>query len=81
MNVYFASNSPSAHYSYEFPTKINTSEGFLGTNVFFFRAMYVEGNVQLNSNELSDFMWVTKSELKDYVDSSYFEAVKDVLFE
>jgi NADH pyrophosphatase NudC (nudix superfamily) len=34
--------------------------------VFFYRCLYLGGDVKLDPSELCDYRWVTKDELKDY---------------
>ncbi len=48
--------------------------------VFFFKAQYVSGTIKLNPNELEDFVWVTRGEMKDYVPSDYYNVIAPTLF-
>ncbi len=47
----------------------------------FFLKAYCSDNceVKLNQDELVDYAWVTKEEMKDYVSESYYEVVKKIL--
>ena len=38
--------------------------------LFLFSAMYEAGPVTLNTNELQDYLWVTRNELAEYLDPS-----------
>ena len=49
--------------------------------VFFLKAMYRGGEVEVDNEELVDHMWVTKEELKDYVSPDYFTAIAPILLE
>lgn len=40
---------------------------------------YVQGQVSLNPTELVDYRWVTKDELKDYLDPKLLAEVMEVL--
>lgn len=43
--------------------------------MFFFKAFYASGQVEVNREELEDYAWVTKEELKDYLSPEYYSAV------
>ena len=47
--------------------------------VFFLKANYIGGDIQLNKKELEDYMWVTKKEMKDYVSEDFYSTISPVL--
>ena len=49
--------------------------------VFFLKAMYRGGEVEVDNEELVEHMWVTKEELRDYVSPDYFTALAPILLE
>jgi len=67
LKVWFIGNAPIGHVEYKYPS-VNKS-GHKGAKVFFQHAIYLEGDIQLNGEELVDYIWVTKQELPLYVKS------------
>ena len=47
--------------------------------VFFFHAMYMGGEVQLDPKELVDYAWVTKAEMGQYLSPELMALVKHML--
>jgi large subunit ribosomal protein L46 len=47
--------------------------------VFFYHAEYVAGEPQLDNNEVVDYAWVTRDELKEYFEPELFHFVRDML--
>jgi len=43
--------------------------------------LHGSGAVNLNKEELVDYAWVTREEMKDYVSEDYFNIVKNILAE
>ena len=48
--------------------------------MFFLKAIHRGGEVSVDNEELVDYMWVTKEELKSYVSHDYYTAVAPMLF-
>jgi len=48
--------------------------------VFFFKAQWTGGEVQI-SEELDDYAWVTKDEMKQFVTPEFYKAVSPILLE
>ena len=44
-----------------------------------FKGIHVGGNVKLNKQELTDFVWVTRDEMKEYVNPKYFDVVTKIM--
>jgi len=79
LNVEF-SDEPVGEYSYLFPTDFKRhDEHIMGAKVKFFRAEFVSGDIQLESEELEDYKWVRKEELKDYFEGEYLEKIEKLL--
>ena len=49
--------------------------------VFFLKAMYRGGVVEVDNEELVDYVWVTKEELKDYVSPEYYSSLAPILLD
>jgi NADH pyrophosphatase NudC (nudix superfamily) len=43
-------------------------------------AQYCSGNVILDKNELEDYAWVAKDELKNYLSPDYLNSIHGLLF-
>ncbi|KAG0370669.1 39S mitochondrial ribosomal protein L46-domain-containing protein [Gamsiella multidivaricata] len=81
MDLWFVGRVPIGHYMYSPPvgSMPESSANVKGIKVFFMKAHIFAGQVQVDNKEIVDFAWVTKQEMKDYVSSEYYEAVKDML--
>lgn len=42
---------------------------------------YGSGDVELDSEELEDYIWVTREEMQSYVSEHYYQAVRPILTE
>lgn len=49
--------------------------------VFFMKAYYLGGVLQLDKEEVVDHVWVTKEEMSEYVSQDYYQAVEPILTE
>jgi len=78
LSVYFGSNMPCAHIFYEYPPEIKQQYKKEGGMTFFYKSEYISGDIQLGAN-LVDYKWVTKAELKEYLASSFYDAIFDAL--
>lgn len=57
-------------------------DGINHFQVFFFRAYYVKGDINVNENsQVEDYMWATRSELEDIFRSkrAYLKSLKSAL--
>jgi len=82
MNTFFIGNAPLGCYQYPIPRELQKNYGQAEkTRVFFYKARYLRGPVRLNNAEVTDHLWVTKSELKDYLDPEYYTYMKEVLMD
>eukprot|EP00002_Diphylleia_rotans_P027384 TRINITY_DN548_c0_g5_i1.p1 TRINITY_DN548_c0_g5~~TRINITY_DN548_c0_g5_i1.p1 ORF type:complete len:260 (-),score=61.76 TRINITY_DN548_c0_g5_i1:509-1288(-) len=65
MKVFFLGHHPMAHIDYELSPKDQEEFKADATRVFFYRAIYQHGKVQLNTKELVDYNWRTKEEMRE----------------
>lgn len=78
-------NAPIGVYKFKYNAEIRNKEvvnNADGGKVFFFRAYYVKGAVQLDSNvNASDFSWATREELSDLLKSQmpYLKCIQTIL--
>jgi len=79
LTFYFSSNGPCAHIFYEYPPEIKQKYKKEGGMTFFYKSEYISGNIELDFKDLVDYKWVTKAELKEYLDTTYYNAVYDTL--
>jgi len=67
-------------YQYLFPADFKRHDPkIVGAKVSFFRAEYIDGEVEVDGKEIIDHKWVVESELKDYFDSEYLKKMKKML--
>lgn len=67
-------------YAYFFPTDFKRhEEEIVGAKVSFFQAEFISGDIVLEEEELEDYKWVTKEELKDYFEGEYLEKIQSFL--
>jgi len=64
--IYMVGNAPAGFYSYPFPSPTQKSLDTYGAKLFFYRGYYVQGHISRPSRYV-DHAWVTKSELKEYI--------------
>ncbi|RUS31697.1 39S mitochondrial ribosomal protein L46-domain-containing protein [Jimgerdemannia flammicorona] len=82
MDVWFVGRTPIGHYKYIFPDDYVAKDPKAnGARVFSMKAHIFAGQVRPDNDEVVDFAWVTKQELKEYVTPDYYKAVKDMLSE
>ncbi|CAG8823644.1 6883_t:CDS:2, partial [Cetraspora pellucida] len=80
MDVWFVGRRPIGYYKYDYPKYlVKDNIEYKGAKVFFMAAHIFAGQVKVDNKEIIDFAWVTKQEMKNYVHTEYYEAVKDML--
>lgn len=90
---HFMGNAPIGHVKYEYPAAFRAQssaeakgkgkgqgEGLKGAKVYFHHALWLGGDVTLDTREVVDHLWVTKEELPEYIKSPELLAlVNDIL--
>ncbi|RAW24480.1 hypothetical protein PC110_g19089, partial [Phytophthora cactorum] len=56
----------------------NDSE-FDGTKVFFYKSQHLDGDVALNQDKASDYLWVTRDELSEYLEPEIADYVQKMV--
>ncbi|KAA8893765.1 39S mitochondrial ribosomal protein L46-domain-containing protein [Sphaerosporella brunnea] len=81
MNTWFVGNVPIGHLVYEYEKGFQGDADKIGKKVFFMKARIMAGQADLKDNKLGleDFLWLTKEEIGEVVDKSYWESVKPML--
>jgi large subunit ribosomal protein L46 len=51
-----------------------------GAKVFYYVANYMDGEIELNSEELVDYAWVTREEVAEYIDPALYKYVNQILW-
>ena len=49
--------------------------------VFFFKAQWRGGKVNIKSDKVEDYAWVTKEEMKEFVSGNFYKAIEPVLLD
>lgn len=70
LKLHFYGNAPIGFYKYKYP--VSERKDTIGAKVFFFRAVYKTGDID---NQKLKYEWITNAELRDKVNSSYYEVV------
>ncbi len=67
-------------YQYDFPAEFLRHHGeFAGAHVTFFSAQHLSGEPQADGVELVETRWCTKKEIKELVESDYFQIVEQLI--
>jgi hypothetical protein len=72
---FYYSHAPQGFYYYKYPTPQGNS---FGAKVFFYRVRYLKGPVKLGKG-ITDFAWVSRSELEEYLDPATFKFVRQMV--
>ena len=76
---YFISNAPVGHYCYAYPPEMQQARKQFGAKVFLYRAQLVTGSVKLETRLYTDYAWVGRAELAEYLDADTFRSVEAML--
>ncbi|KAG0641629.1 50S ribosomal subunit L30 [Tuber brumale] len=79
MNTWFVGSAPIGLHKYKYPS--GHAQNQVGKKVFFMKARILAGQADLTNNkqDLEDFQWLTKDELREVVGSRYYKAVQHML--
>ena len=72
-------NAPFGFHKYKYPTDVQNKLGTYGAKIWFMRAIYSSGNVQLQKDETSDYQWLTSRDLLQKLDPRYSRALSNIL--
>jgi len=75
LNVWWVGQYPMAFFMYNLPPAEQAKYDAEATQIFFYKAIYLDGEINLNKNELVDYQWVTRRELREYLDPTFYEYV------
>jgi len=79
---FFIGHAPLGCQEYSFTEEAQKKyNGAVGAKVFFYRVQYIRGEIKLNTNELEDYLWVTKAELKEYLHPQLYDLSQIMLKE
>ncbi|XP_046560193.1 39S ribosomal protein L46, mitochondrial-like isoform X1 [Haliotis rubra] len=78
LSAQFVGNAPCGVHQYVFRSSPETETG---VKLFFFKAAYKTGSVNVDEDSTEDFLWVTKRELRDYLHPSYYSSVKSFILD
>lgn len=79
LQVRFLGNAPCGFYKYKFPKAARTEDS-IGAKVFFFKAYLQNGDVATTMKK-ENFVWVSKSELQDYLKPAYLSEVSKCILD
>ncbi|KAF2070386.1 hypothetical protein CYY_008299 [Polysphondylium violaceum] len=75
------SQSPCGVFKYRVESELQDLLKAEGIKEFFFRSHYFGGDLKFNSKIVLDYKWVSKEELKDYLDEEYYESVVQFIYD
>ena len=83
MNTWMVGYHPVGHYVYNVrnPNKLANGEGPAGEKVFFLKSRIMAGQADLtgNTQNLTDFKWLSKDEISKFVRPQYYASIKNML--
>ena len=77
--LWFVSNAPIGHISYDYPQEVQQKRNQFGAKVFFSRAQFIQGTVKLNTKLYTDYAWVARDEVGEYFEEDTAEYMKHLL--
>ncbi len=78
--VKFKGEQALGNYQYLFPSDFKRHDSsIVGADVSFYLAEYIDGEVQVDGEEIIDHKWVTEDQLGEYFEKKYLQKIKKVL--
>jgi len=82
LNVLLMGNAPCGFYKFKYPKPIRElPEKPKGAKVFFYKGQYRGGILKLNQALGTDFNWLKRTELKDFLPEKYLKSVDEFLLD
>lgn len=79
---WYVSNVPMGHLVYAYPEAVQLQRKQYGAQIFFYRCQMIsERNFKLETRLYTDYAWVGRDEVAEYVDSETAEYLKELLVE
>ena len=81
MNTWIVGRVPVSHLVYQPVIKADSTVEKKGEKIFFLKGRIMAGQADLTNNTmgLTDFQWLTKTELAKVLDRNYFQAIKNMM--
>ncbi|ORY06110.1 NUDIX-domain-containing protein [Basidiobolus meristosporus CBS 931.73] len=77
LEIEFVHDSPLGQIRYPFPElHLQKFPDAKGAEVHFMKARFISGEVKVDMDEIVDYAWLTKHEMKEYVESDYYHNVE-----
>lgn len=78
---YFISNAPVGHLCYAYPEELQKQRNQFGAKVFFYRTQLIEGSIKLETRLYTDYAWLAREEVSQYVDADTSEFLEAIVCE
>lgn len=75
----FLGNAPWGYYKYKYPKSLRRESGAIGGKVFFYKAVFAGGAVAPAEDEVADYRWLNRDEVRRQLLSSYYRSVQRLL--
>eukprot|EP00300_Choanocystis_sp_HF-7_P037070 c5305_g1_i1.p1 GENE.c5305_g1_i1~~c5305_g1_i1.p1 ORF type:complete len:294 (+),score=65.88 c5305_g1_i1:41-922(+) len=77
--AYFVGYAPIACHKIEYSDVVKSKLNRFGMKTFYYRAQYLKGDIQINTNKYSDYAWLTRQELRAYLSPDVVDTLLPVL--
>ncbi|XP_054168907.1 39S ribosomal protein L46, mitochondrial-like [Oppia nitens] len=79
IDVKFMGNSPSAVYSYRYPTDVTNRLQLKGAKIFIYKAIHLMGEFVPNDELCLDYEWLNRKELDQLLPEKYWKTIEKSL--
>jgi 3-phosphoshikimate 1-carboxyvinyltransferase len=80
LNAKIKGEKPVGEYQYLFPEDFKRHDkNIKGAHVKFFKAEFINGEVELDHQEIIDYKWVTSAEFKNYFEDQYLTIINKIV--